>query len=631
MAKGRVTRKLSAILAADMVAYSRLMGIDEAGTVARLNAHRAELIDPKIAKHNGRIVKTMGDGLLVEFGSAVDAVLCAVEIQRAMAAREAQSPEDLRIAYRLGINQGDIIVEGEDILGDGVNVAARLQAIAEPGGICVSDAVFRNVKGKLDFGFADLGPQKVKNIAEPVPTYRVLLDPGDVGKLLVAKRRRPAVWRWIVATVAVALVLVAFGVAWWRPWVPAVEPALVERMAFALPDKPSIAVLPFDNLTGRAEQEIIIDGLAEDIITTLSAVPDLFVIDRNSTFTYKSRVAKVGQVAEELGVRYVLEGSVQSSGGNARITVQLIDAVVGNHLWAKQYDRELKDIFAVQDEISWEIATALEVELVAGEQAREQRATTANAEAYALLRQGRKIFVENFSENALKARRLYEQALELDPRFVAAIVETARTYLALARDMTEPDRSEAIAQGQRYLERARAADGSYAGIFEVSGQLLNLKGEYHRARRALEKAVELEPSNADYVRRLAKSFGDRDQPEKAISLMKEAMRLNPYYNRTYTRYLSVAYRRAGQLNEALEIALRLLDYRPVYIAAYRELAVTYAMMGDMDKAREYAKRLLKLQPDFTVQQWGRSISEVASEYRERDLDALRAAGIPEDG
>lgn len=627
MVEQAVSRKLAAILAADMVGYSRLMEADETGTIARQKAHRAELIDLQIAERHGRIVKTTGDGLLAEFASVVDAVACAVTIQRAMAVREADVPEARRIRYRIGINLGDIVIDEDDIYGDGVNIAARLQELADPGGVYISATAYEHLKAKVDVGYEYLGERRIKNIEKPAGVYRALLDPEHAGTVITASRipRRP-----LIAAAAIAI-LAAGIVAWWQPWLERIEPASVERMAFALPEKPSIAVLPFDNLTGQADQETMIDGLVEDIITTLSAIPTLFVIAHNSTFTYKGRAVKVRQVAEELGVRYVLEGSVQSSGGKARITAQLIDAVAGNHLWAKRYDRELKNIFAVQDEISWEIATALEVELVAGEQAREQRATTTSSEAYALLRQGRKIFVENFSENALKARHLYEQALELDPGFVAAMVETARTYLGLARDMLEPDRSEAIAQGEKYLDRARAIDQSYAGIYEVSGQLMNLKGEYHQARRMFEKAVETEPSNAEYLRRLAKSFGDRGQPEKAISLMKEAMRLNPYYNRTYTRYLSVAYRRAGRLNEALEIALRLLDYRPVYVAAHRELAVTYAMMGDIDKAREHAKTLLKLEPDFTVQQWARSISEHIPEYRERDLDALRAAGIPEGG
>jgi adenylate cyclase len=349
MGGASVTRKLAAILEADMVGFSRLIGADEAGTIARQKAHRRELIDPKIAEHKGRIVKTTGDGLLVEFSSAVDAVLCAVEIQRAITAREADVPKERRIAYRCGINLGEIVIDGDDILGDGVNVAARLEALAEPGGIRISDTVFKNVKGKLDLGFADLGPQKVKNIAEPVPTYRVLLDPADVGKLVKAKPIRLAGWRWPALAAAVVLMLSLASVTWWRSWVPEVEPASMERMAFPLPDRPSIAVLPFANLTGDPKQDYVADGMTETLISTLSKIPELFIISRNSSFTYKGKAVKVQQVAEELGVKYVLEGSLQQAAENIRITVQLIDAVKGNHLWSESYDRKFEDLFKLQD------------------------------------------------------------------------------------------------------------------------------------------------------------------------------------------------------------------------------------------------------------------------------------------
>jgi adenylate cyclase len=623
MAKKRVQRKLAAIISADVVGYSRQVREDEQGTIAAVKDAITGTFAPKIKSHGGRIFKTMGDAVLAEFPSVVDALQCAVAVQKALSTN--------KLLFRIGINVGDVIVESNDIQGDGVNVAARLEGLAEPGGICISAKVLEEVKDKTDLGFEDLGAQTVKNIDEPVIAYKVLLDPIYAGKLIPSKRATTLPKRWVAGLAAALLVLVAAGLALWQPWAPDTKPASVKRLAFPLPKKPSIAVLPFDNLTGQAGQEIMIDGLVENIITTLSAIPSLFVVARNSTFTYKGRTVKVSLVAEELGVRYVLIGSVQSSGVNARITAQLIDTVSGNQVWAKHYDRELKNIFAVHDEIAWHIATALEVKLVAGEKAREQRATTDDPEAYALLRQGRKLFIENWTVNALKARRLYEQALKRDPKFAAAMVEIARTYLALARDMSEQDRAEAIVKAEKYLNRARAINKPYAGIYEVSGQLLNVKGNYLQARRMLEKAVEMEPSNSEYLRRLAKSFGDRGHPEKAISLMEEAMRLHPYFGRTYTRYLSVAYRRAGRRKKALEIALRLLDYRPVYVSAHRELAVTYAMLGDKDKAREHAKNLLRLKPDFTVQRWGRSIAHVIPEYRKADLDALRAAGVPEGG
>ena len=318
MAEERVQRRLAAILAADMVGYSRLIGDDEEGTIARQKAHRAEMIDPVIASHGGRIVKTMGDGLLVEFPSVVDAVKCAVEVQQAMSDREADVSEDRCIQYRVGINLGDIVIDGDDILGDGVNVAARLEGLADPGGICISGDAYRQVLGKIDQSFEDMGERVLKNIAEPVRAYRVMLD------------RELAV--------------------------PGAEP-------LPLPDKPSIAVLPFDNLSGDPDQDYFADGITEDIITALSRIGWLFVIARNTTFTFRGTAVDVAAVAKELGVRYILEGSVRKAGNRVRITAQLIDGETGNHIWAERYDRELEDIFAVQDEITENISGALEPQI----------------------------------------------------------------------------------------------------------------------------------------------------------------------------------------------------------------------------------------------------------------------------
>ena len=342
-----VQRRLAAILAADVAGYSRLMGEDEEGTRTRFNAHLNELIEPAIASRRGRIVNTTGDALLVEFASVVDAVQCAVEIQNGMAERNADEPDDQRIVFRIGVNLGDVIIEGDDIHGDGVNVAARLEALADPGGVSVSGKVFEEVGGKLDFGFEDLGPQEVKNIAQPVPAYRVL--PEGQQPIAPSRKKAPSHWRIPAIAAAILVLIAAGGIAWWEPWAPDVEPASIDKMAFKLPDKPSIAVLPFTNMSGDKGQEFFSDGITEDIITDLSKVSGLFVVARNSTFTYKGKAVKVREVAEEFGVRYVLEGSVRRSADRVRINVQLIDAIAGSHVWAERYDREPKDIFAIQD------------------------------------------------------------------------------------------------------------------------------------------------------------------------------------------------------------------------------------------------------------------------------------------
>jgi TolB-like protein/class 3 adenylate cyclase len=361
-------RRLTAILVADMVGYSRLMAADEAGTLARQKAHRKELIDPRIAEYGGRLVKSTGDGVLVEFPSVVDALCCAVTIQLAMTEREAAVPEETRIAYRIGINLGDIIIEDGDIYGDGVNVAARLEALAEPGGICVSRTVVNHVRGKVASDFDDRGEQQVKNIPEPVHVFGVLMQPEAAGEAAAQAMRM--VWWWRPAAgVAVAVLAIAvIGIMVWQPWAPDVQLASVERMAFALPDKPSIAVLPFVNMSGDPEQEYFADGMTEDLITDLSKISGLFVIARNSTFSYKDKAVKIRKVAEELGVRYVLEGSVRRVGDEVRINAQLIDALTGGHVWADRYDRDLKDIFSIQDEVVDKVVSALSIELEPGKQ-----------------------------------------------------------------------------------------------------------------------------------------------------------------------------------------------------------------------------------------------------------------------
>ncbi len=345
MSEEGVERRLTTILAADVVGYSRLMATDDAGTLTSLKALRRELFEPKTAEYHGRVVKLMGDGTLMEFGSVVDAVTFAVDVQRAMALRNTDVPEDQRITYRIGINIGDIIVEDEDIYGDGVNVAARLEGLAEPGGICVSRTVFNHVQGKVDLGFEDLGEREVKNIPKPVQVFKVLLDSPTTKHtaVAVAKARRSLRWPLVAGGLIVSVIVAGLAL-WQRPWEPREEPASEANMAFPLPDKPSIAVLPFNNMSDDASQEYFADGMTEDLITDLSKISGLFVISRNSAFTYKGKVVKVRQVAEELGVRYVLEGSVRRAGDEVRINAQLIDATTGGHLWAERFDGTLADV-----------------------------------------------------------------------------------------------------------------------------------------------------------------------------------------------------------------------------------------------------------------------------------------------
>jgi adenylate cyclase len=369
MAEARVERRLAAIFAADVAGYSRLMGVDEEGTLAALKRHRSELIDPKIAEHRGRIVKTTGDGALVEFASAVDAARCAMEIQRAMAERNASIPEERRIEFRIGINVGDIILDEGDIYGDGVNIAARVETLASPGAICVSDNAYQQIKGKLAIEVSDMGEQQLKNIAQPVRVFSVHLDGASA------------------------------------------------RPAFALPDKPSIAVLPFDNMSGDPEQEYFADGIVEDIITALSRVKSFFVIARNSSFTYKGKAVDIKQVSRELGVRYVLEGSVRKGADRVRITAQLLDSASGSHLWAERYDRQLTDVFAVQDDITWNIVNAIQPELTRAEIERAHRKPPENLGAWDLVLRARALSSKQTPDDNAKAKALLQQAITIDPEY----------------------------------------------------------------------------------------------------------------------------------------------------------------------------------------------------------------------
>jgi len=584
MAKGPVTRKLAAILAADMVGFSRLMGMDEAGTLARQSAHRAELIDPKIAEYNGRIVKTTGDGLLVEFGSAVDAVLCAVAVQRAMAEREADVPKDRQMAYRVGINQGDIIVEGDDIFGDGVNVAARLQALAEPGGIRVSDAVFRNVKGKLDLGFADLGPQKVKNIAEPVPTYKILLDPAQAGTVLSAQRTAVRRWRWAASTVAAVLLLVVAGLTWWQPWMVRVEPVRTARTAPSLPTKPSIAVLPFTNMSGGKSQEYFADGMTEDLITALAKISGLFVIARNSSFVYKGKSVDVRKVGRELGVRYILEGSVRKSGQQVRISAQLIDATSGQHLWAEQYDGKLADVFALQDKVTNRIVTALAVHLNAGEARRQPGMETNNATAYDAFSRGRQHYRRHSRKDYQKAIDFFKRAVELDPDYARAHAALALTYwtaIKHRRDLSVAP--EAITSAGMYqivehqLRLALRKPTSTA--YRVASLLALDKGRYDDAMAQAKLALKIEPNDAESLYTIANAMVFSGDPKGALVYIRRAMRLDPHYGGDYLLVLGLAQFGLDQFKEAATQFERALKRNPKDRFPAAALAAAYGHLG----------------------------------------------------
>jgi TolB-like protein/class 3 adenylate cyclase len=590
----RVERRLAAILAADVAGYSRLMGADEEGTLAALKAIRREIGDPKIAEHRGRIVKTTGDGLLVEFGSVVDAVRCAVDVQREMAERNAGVPPTNRIEFRIGINLGDIIIDGCDIFGDGVNIAARLEALAEPGGICVSRVVRDQVRDKLAFAFDDMGEQQVKNIARPVRAHRIRID-------------------------ATAAMLSA---------------APPETAPPALPDKPSLAVLPFQNMSGDPEQEYFADGIVEEITTAIARLPWLFVIARNSSFTYKGKAIDVKQVAQELGVRYVLEGSVRKAGNRVRITGQLIDTTTGAHIWAERFDGALDDIFELQDQVASSVAGAMEPKLRQSEIERASRKPTANLTAYDLylraLAQSYRLTEDGVAEAVVLAR----QALVIDPSYAPAaalvgwcrVLQRVRGWGALS----DEDIAEACLLARQALEAER---DDAETIRQAAFTLFCLAGEAAMAAAALDRALARNPNAAQAWSARGIMHAVRNEPEAAIEAIERARRLSPLNRHAfgYAANIAVAHLVARRFEQAIEWADRALHDQPRLVTAIRIKLVAKARLGRLDEARADLGRALVLDPGLTIAKYRALLAPAAvPEFLECFVAGLRLAGLPEE-
>ena len=631
----RTDRKLAAILAADVVGYSRLVGDDEAGTITRLKALRKAFIEPLIAEYHGRTVKLMGDGALVEFASAVDAVECAAVIQKGVAEREAALPENRRISFRIGINIGDIIVEESDILGDGVNVAARLEGLAEPGGICIARNVYNQVKAKLDLAFEPMGEHRVKNIAEPITVYRISLDVPDR-----AVNRRPdwAQRRWQAAEAGVVLLLaLGVGGAWYGLWRPApdattaqgaVVAAAAAKPALPLPDKPSIAVLPFDNLSGDERYERLADGITEDIITDLSRFRDPFVIARNSTLVYKDKPTDVRQIARELGVQYVLEGSLQSDGKQVRVTAQLIDATSGNHVWSERYDRPLDDVFNIQGEVTRTIAASLAGQHgIVARAAREtaRRRPPEDLRAYELYLLGLEHKHKFTPEDNRKAQNLLEEAIEIAPTFARSHLALAMTHvIAIDNGWTDSLQGSMEAWHQAIEEAVQLdpLDGEahlWLGMYYLYNNQIELSGGEH------DKAVSLNPNNADLLIIAAGNLPYLGRVEQAVELADRAVRLNPHYPEWYNWGLMLAYFYADQHERALVATLsRTSPEMPDYI--YRPLL--YAELGRTRETAAAATDLLQRYPEYSAERW---LSDTGTLSRDvelnRFLDSHRKAKL----
>jgi len=634
VAPEREERRLAAILAADMVAYSRLMEADESGTIARQKANRKDLIDPRLAEHNGRIVKTMGDGLLVEFASVVDAVQCAVAIQRAMAEREAEVPEDRRIRYRVGINTGDIIIDGDDILGDGVNVAARLEGLAEPGGICIPRKVFHEVRNKLDVGYEFIGEQKVKNIETPVPVYRVLLAPAAVG--IVIGERRLSRLRWRLGAVAaggLALAVVVVAAVWWRPWAPNVEAARPERMAFPLPKKPSIAVLPFENMSGNPEQDYFAEGLTSDLITDLSNVSGLFVIARNSTANYTDNSVNIGQVAEELGVRYILEGSVRHEGDKVRINTQLIDALTGSTQWAERYDGNLGDIFSLQDEIAKKVVLALSVKLKPGESYRLDEIYGLSPESYTLFLNAETLLSTYATDidHLLKSRELFERVVEQAHNFPGGYAGLSRTYSIAVMGGYSPSPVEEAKEALRWARKAWEIDEQLEMSQVAMASAFHVTGKTDKAIRILDKTLVSAPSNADAHALLGNLLVWAGRAEEAIDPINTAIRLNPEFGSPYRTYLGIANFTLGKY-EAVIATLEENSFRggPISDGGFAVWAAAYNELGRSDEAAKVLDRLFDSYPGFHLRSFWLLRQFVRPEDRNRLAEIFERADLPID-
>lgn len=585
-------RRLAAILVADVVGYSRLMKEDETGTLERLKTLRKGLVQPSIAERKGRIVKLMGDGLLAEFPSIVEAVQCAVAIQRSMLGFESEPTDDLRIKLRIGVNIGDIIGEGSDIYGDGVNVAARLEALAAPGGICVSSTVFDHVNGKIGADFADIGEHRFKNIDRPVKVYRIILN-GDEDVSSNADNNSGG------------------------------------ATTLELPDKPSIAVLPFTNMSDDQEQEYLSDGISEDIITALSKISKIFVVARNSTFTYKGRAVDIKQVGREQGVRYVLEGSVRRSGDRLRIAAQLIDATTGDHVWAQRYDRIMEDVFVLQDEITREVTSALQVELTEGEQARLWASGTQNLEAWEIVIQIQELLFSHQKEKVLVSRRLAEQALKLDETYAEAWTMLGLSHWEEVFNGWSEDAGASLDLALDAVSHARAIDEANPDTLAALAWIYLSLRDYDEAFGMAQQALALGPNNS-FVTGVASDVAMFcNRPRETATLLKKAIRLCPIYPTWYLGGLGWAYLLMDRREDAIAYAQKSIDIDPDYPFNYMVLAVAYAELGNLGKARDAVENLLKIDSSYSLCTFSKSQPFRDTQVLERHIEGLRLAGLPE--
>jgi adenylate cyclase len=586
----RVDRRLAAVLAADIAGYSRLMGRDEEGTVAQLKVLRKTLVDPGIASHHGRIVKTTGDGMLVEFASAVDAARCAVEVQRAMAERNVDVSPELRIEFRVGIHVGDIIFDDDDIFGDGVNIAARLEGIAEPGGVCISDDAYRQVRGKVDIAFDDIGEQSLKNISEPMRAWHMKLAAGSAPSSQVPARPRE----------------------------------------LALPDKPSIVVLPFDNMSAEPGQDFLADGIVEAITAALSCIRSFFVIARSSAFTYKGRATDARAIGKELGVAYLLEGSVQKVGNRLRIIVQLIETEGGAHVWSSRYDGTVDEFFDLQDRITQQIAGALQpsIRLAEIERSRRRRPQDLGSYDYTMRAMPHVWVLEK--EESAKALELLDKALAIDPEYPLALAFAGWCHAQRSVYNWTDDIADSQSKARSLAERAAALSGDDPLVLAVLGAVHTFVRNYGTARVLLERALALDPNCAWAWSRLAWIENYADQPQQAIENFERALRLSPIDPMNFNNYAGIgsAHEIVGEYDQAVTLYRRALVERPHASWIYRNLASALAGAGRLDEARQAFSEMMRHYPDLTVAKFKQAMV-FSAPTMERMARHLQSLGLPD--
>lgn len=594
-------RKLAAILCADGHGYSRLMGEDEEATLHTLSAHR-KIIDGLIEQHRGRFVNSAGDSVVAEFASVVNAVQCAVEIQNAIKTENASAPLGRRMEFRIGVNLGDVMVEGEQLYGDGVNVAARLESLAEPGGICISANVHDQIKNKLGLSYQDLGERMVKNIAEPVRVYRVLPETGAATPRKTQRVARKYVRRGVFSIAGLAIIaatVVFVQHLSLRPPTPSASIPPAQPPALPLPDKPSIAVLPFANMSGDREQEYFSDGITDDLTTALSRLPDLFVIARTSSFTYKGKAARVQEISKQLGVKYVLEGSVRKADKRVRITAQLVDAATGDHIWAEHYDRPLRDIFSLQDEIVRRIVTTLNLQLNLTEKGVRVVKRTDNLEAYDYLLRGLEFSYNPTKEGNEKARQMFEKAIALDPNYSDAYAWLGNVFLTdqLSQWTHDPhgfDRAVQLEQQSIDLDNSNAVAYAMMSIF------LNNKRQHDPSITAAERALALEPNLALGYTALAFALTDSGKPAEALVAVNKAIRLDPQQRDFYALMEGRTYMLMGRYEEAIPVLRGYLARYSNIIPGHLFLIACYVELGRNEEARAEAAEVMRINPQFSL-------------------------------